>query len=322
MCAVGTQVHLVRFDNDLMTSRNIDGGYTSGIRIETFGKLLRHSTPIDELVDRIAGSRIGDPCVTVDAGGHGLHSWFIAQEIYTPASIQVAEPQPDDRPWAGVLYVGRSWEAIGRRGDALAARRIEMGVGFVGDASLARQAQERVHHVTGSDSPKGWDNQIHNRVAAAIRVLERRRWGDDHADFVAHAGGMLGTLQGYAHAGATLRYGSFGCEIATPGVVSHILRVSEVGGCQRASNAARYFGFIGVDIRALAWNEVIDGRPRRGASHVRSKHLVGELRTGFSYGMGRWTITYLMAWRGAEFSAPDMPNPPSVNYASIMLVYE
>ncbi|CDM23717.1 hypothetical protein BN940_06246 [Castellaniella defragrans 65Phen] len=38
--------------------------------------------------------------------------------------------------------------------------------------------------------------------------------------------------------------------------------------------------------------------------------------------MGRWTVTYLMAWRGAEFSTPDMPNPPSVNYASIMLVYE
>lgn len=72
----------------------------------------------------------------------------------------------------------------------------------------------------------------------------------------------------------------------------------------------------------LASNEVIDGRPRRGASHVGSKHLVGELRPGFSYGMGRWTVTYLMAWRGAEFSTPDMPNPPSVNYASIMLVYE
>ncbi|MFG0828929.1 lipid A deacylase LpxR family protein [Pseudomonas sp. CJQ_7] len=322
MCEFGTQAYLVRFDNDLMTSRNIDGGYTSGIRIETFGDLAGRATPIDELMDGIAGSGIGEPCVTDNAGGRGLHSWFIAQEIYTPAAIEVAEPQPDDRPWAGVLYVGRSWEAVGRRGGALAARRIEMGFGFVGDASLARQAQERIHRVTGSDTPKGWDSQLHNRVAAAVRVLERRRWGNDHADLVAHAGGMLGTLQGYAHAGATLRYGRFGCEIATPGVVSHVLRVSEAEGCQRASDAARYFGFIGIDVRAFAWNEVIDGKPRRGVSHVRSEHLAGELRAGFSYGVGRWTITYLMAWRRAEYSVSGMPHPPSVNYASIVLLYE
>lgn len=319
-CVVSGPSVLARIDNDLMAASNLDAGYTSGVRLEAFSRSMAKSTSLDDWVTRFADVGLADPCRS-EAGTQGaMRSWFVAQEIYTPRNIEAAEPQPNDRPWAGVLYAGRSWESVGFQDRTLRARRIELGVGVVGDASLARQSQERIHSITGSQSPQGWDNQLHNRIAFALRVLDRRRWAADHADLTVHYGGMLGTLQGHLHAGTTVRYGHIGCELASPGVVSHALRVTGDGLCVQ-DNSTRFYGFVGMDVKAVGWNALIDGQPRFGESHVDARHLVGEARAGVSLSTGRWTFTYLLAWRTSEFTLPGKSDLPSTNYAGITLSY-
>ncbi|VFR54318.1 hypothetical protein BRI6_4559 [plant metagenome] len=76
-----------------------------------------------------------------------------------------------------------------------------------------------------------------------------------------------------------------------------------------------------MDVKAVGWNALIDGQPRFGESHVDARHLVGEARAGVSLSTGRWTFTYLLAWRTSEFTLPGKSDLPSTNYAGITLSY-
>lgn len=324
-CRVDTPRQLVNVDNDSLTGRGIDSGYTSGIRIERFAGPGSPGTPIDEWMERLSAGGLSETCQPLDHAGGGLRSWYAAQDIYTPRNIRIAAPQPNDRPWAGALYVGRGWETVGVRGQRLVMRRIDLAAGVIGDASLARQAQIAAHHVIDARQPRGWDNQLHNELAAAARYLERQRWGNDHGDVIVHYGALLGSAMGYANGGATLRYGRLGCEIATPGVAQHVLRISgrplAAGGpsCDAGSKALRYYGFVGADLRAVGWNRLIDGEPRRGGSNVQAVHAVGDLRAGFAVGGRSWSIIYAVARRSGEFKAAGQPRVKPTTYAGIAL---
>ncbi len=324
-CRVDTPRQLVNVDNDSLTGLGIDSSYTSGVRIERFAGADSPGTPIDGWIERLTAGGLTDVCAPLDHAGGGLRSWYAAQDIYTPRNIRVAAPQPNDRPWAGALYIGRGWETVGTRGQRLIMRRFDLAAGVIGDASLARQAQRTVHRIIDARQPRGWDNQLHNELAAAARYLERQRWGNDHGDLIVHYGAMLGSAIGYANGGATLRYGRLGCEIATPGVTQHVLRISgrpfAAGGqnCEADSKALRYYGFISADLRAVGWNRLIDGEPRSGGSNVQAVHAVGDLRAGFAIGGRAWSIIYTVARRSGEFRVAGQPRVKPASYAGITL---
>ncbi|MGD9943070.1 MAG: lipid A deacylase LpxR family protein [Burkholderiaceae bacterium] len=324
-CRVDTPRQLISIDNDVFTGTGSDSSYTSGVRLERFAGPDSPGTPLDDWVERLAGDGLDERCTPQDHAGGGLRSWYAAQEIYTPREIRVAAPQPNDRPWAGALYAGRSWEAVGWRDGRLLMRRIEVAAGVIGDASLARETQRAVHRLLDTRTPRGWDNQLRNQFAVALRYLARQRWGDDRRDLIVHYGGVLASAMGYANAGATVRYGRLGCELASPGVVPHVLRISgrpwTNGGdaCAADSTRLRYYGFVGVDLRAVGWNRLIDGAPRRGSSHVEAVHAVGDVRVGAAIGGRSWSIIYTASRRSREFQVPGLPRVPPSSYAGVTL---
>ena len=108
-------------------------------------------------------------------GGQNVVVKF-GQSMYTPADPQRVDLIDNDRPYAGLLYVGMSWN---RRSvdeptstDTLDTREITLGV--IGPWSLARQAQNLVHDAIGANRFLGWDHQI--RTEPALQMAMDRKF--------------------------------------------------------------------------------------------------------------------------------------------------
>ena len=121
---------------------------------------------------------------------------MLGQEIYTPRDISVARPQPDDRPWAGHLYLGadvltrvKNWPSgVGLR------------AGVVGPSALAKPMQKLIHYAIAARQPRGWDHQLDNRLAVGFWVAQggqtRISLGPRYALRLAFGvGGELGTVR-------------------------------------------------------------------------------------------------------------------------------
>ena len=337
MAACRTRVAAIAalVDNDSFTGRRRDGGYTSGVRIEVPGGFASARSGVDAVIETALGSGFDTAC-TPSRGGGGDRSWFLSQSIYTPQDITEPAPQPLDRPWAGMLTVGRGWESVGLRGDGLVARRLELAVSLIGDASLGRQSQRLAHRWISGDEPMGWDNQLRNRWGLSASYLERQRWrlapdASLPVDLVSHWGLALGQFVTQARAGAMLRIGDHGCTLATPGLVAQPIALAgsaapDCAGSASATAAAEAgpsgrhrFAFIGFDLRRVLRQRLIEGEPRGGDNLVSAEPWVGDLRIGYAIGRRDWSLSYTLIRRSGEFRPRGGERCCSETYAAISL---
>ena len=98
-----------------------------------------------------------------DGGRAGLS---VAQLMYTPGEISSARPNPNDRPYAGLLYGGLIHELWGER-DLIV---LELDAGLVGPYSFADFAQTEWHRVLGIGLPQGWAHQIPTALVLQLGV--------------------------------------------------------------------------------------------------------------------------------------------------------
>ena len=332
-CRTRVQAIAALVDNDSFAGQRRDGGYTSGVRIEAPGGPGSVRTGADAWVELALTGGLDVVCAP-SRGGFADRSLFLVQEIYTPKLITETSPQPDDRPWAGMISIGRGWESVGLRGPSLVARRLELAVSVVGDASLGRQSQRVAHRWISGDEPLGWDNQLRNRWGVSASYLERQRWPVAPAahwplDVISHWGVTLGQIVTQARAGAMLRMGDHGCTFASPGLVSQPIALggSAAPGCSAASGVTgdggpaghHQFAFIGFDVRGVARNELIEGEPRRGGNRANAETWVADLRIGYAVGDRDWTLSYALIRRSSEFKSANGSRCCGETYAAISL---
>ncbi len=77
----------------------------------------------------------------------------IGQRIYTPTNTDISPPDPNDRPYAGWLYLMTDV----RTRAAPTIDHLTLTLGMVGPASGARQTQDLVHSGLGEVESEGWD---------------------------------------------------------------------------------------------------------------------------------------------------------------------
>lgn len=82
------------------------------------------------------------------------------QRMWTPYEIELSEPQPDDRPYAGLLEIESHTANYGVR----FAQKNWLAIGMLGPKSGAEQVQKKIHSLTGSTPPQGWQHQIQDQV--------------------------------------------------------------------------------------------------------------------------------------------------------------
>ncbi len=198
-------------------------------------------------------------------------SFEIGQILATPQDINSPIPDPNDRPYAGLLYFGMSTQI--RQGDQFKGLKIVTGV--VGPASLGQQTQTWFHRVIGSGEPQGWDYQLHNEPI--LNFVYEHRWKFSLFQTASGFGAdVLPTLE--AMVGNVLIQGQFGAQARIGYRLPDDFGTSLVRGfgtlpSPRLSDgpeAPRFgvFGFASLAGSAVARNITLDGNTFQDSPRV------------------------------------------------------
>ena len=284
----------VVFENDLFygTDRN----YTNGIR----AAWLSGPKEPANWVSRVAGHFPLFP-----DGANLRLSYAVGQSMYVPTDISVANPARGERPYAGWLY--GSVGAIAESDDQL--DQLQLTVGIIGPASLARQTQEFVHDITGSDAPKGWDTQLKNELGVVLTY--QRSWRQFESgsvlgfsfDLTPHAGAALGNVFTYANTGMTLRLGHRLTDDYGPPRIQPSLPGS---GFFVPQDGVSWYLFAGVEGRAVARNIFLDGNSFRDSRSVDKHPLVADFQFGLAINFDDIRLSYTHVLRSPEFEGQNL----------------
>lgn len=149
-------------------------------------------------------------------GSTRYHGILLNYNGYTPLRITDASIRVGDRPYAAYAYV-----ALYRvTNQASRGRRLTtaLELGYLGPAAGGKLIQTKLHALTHSLTPRGWDYQVRSdavlgcRAAYEQRLLAAGRW----AELGGSAEASLGTLYTYAGVGGRLRAGWFDTYFASP----------------------------------------------------------------------------------------------------------
>jgi lipid A 3-O-deacylase len=277
----------VRTENDLPV--NADRYYTNGVSI-SFAHCTEDRNSLWPRVLRLPG---------LDRPGLLANGFDLGQVMVTPADTARATPDPTDRPYAGLLFAGASWQR-------LAANRyaaLKLITGVVGPPSLAEQTQKAVHRAIGAAQPEGWDHQLRTEPILNAVYEQRRRvgtwgrregWGGDN---LLVGGAMLGNVLTQAYAQIQMRAGwrtppDFGTSL-----------IRGIGALPPARDAAPWGAhvFVGVGGLGVARNLTLDGNSFRSGPSVDRKPLVAAMEAGFVVRSRAWQITASWVAWGREF---------------------
>ena len=297
-----------RLENDLFTGT--DQNYTNGVAFT----LVSHDFP--------ASPRLACLPLPVRAFGRLIHVvnpgfWAhsdtpadtqnvvvrLGQSMYTPGDPTRSELIVDDRPYAGVLYMGLAWNRRRHSPESdretLDTREITLGV--IGPWSLAEQSQNWIHDATGDDRFMGWGNQLKTEPAVQL-ALDRKFRGARSpgaiipgfsADTVRSLGLRLGNIETSATVGLEGRlgwnlpndFGSYplrpGAENRPPSAVSiHGTSRDAIPATRRPRAGIHVFGIL--ELKAVAYDFSLDGNLFRSSHSVSRRPWVAQAALGVS----------------------------------------
>lgn len=263
-----------RLENDLFA--NTDQNYTSGVAFtavshDIVGKLNLACLPAAVRLHAALISNL-DPGFWVDADNPDHAQNVVVkfgQSMFTPRDSTRTDLIPDDRPYAGLLYVGMSWNRRKHQPqnntEVLDTREITLGV--IGPLALAQPAQDFIHDAIGAERFQGWGNQLRNEPAVQMALDQKFKHYQGagaiqpgfSADHIRSLGLQLGNIETSGTVGIEGRIGwnipnDFGTYPIRPGAEN------------RPPSAASIHGGDGK-------GATHSGRPRAGV------HLFGTLET-------------------------------------------
>jgi hypothetical protein len=292
----------VRIDNDAITGS--DREYTSGVQV---GATSATVESFDDAAFAPSLRWANDRLRWLQPKGFDENNvtWTIGQRMYTPDDWSLEQPDPRDRPYAGLLYAGLTYS--GR--DRYSMRSTSIDVGIVGPSALAEQAQELVHGATGAHEFLGWDHQLNDEPVFRILHERFRRWdikpARKFADVTTHYGGSIGNLTTFANAGAELRIGknlpdNFGT--ATTLSYGQNTPPAQWGGPPIRPSI---HGFAAFDARAVLHDVTLDGNTWRDSASVDREPFSAELAIGVAFDWRRWQATLGATFRTKEYETQD-----------------
>jgi len=194
------------FENDLFF--NTDRYYTDGVQFEV---KRRWTDPAED-----PGALLTSACKYLGCEGQtpDVSHYKIGQLMYTPQRLWIREPQPADRPWAGMLYYAQDASFLNHDGSVLTT--ISGQIGITGPYSYAAQTQKWIHRTFSGTTPRGWSNQIGGEIGLMATVERRSSVGA--FSYNPHSGGAqvratshwriaVGNIMTYAGAGLTFVVG-------------------------------------------------------------------------------------------------------------------
>lgn len=247
----------IQIDNDLFAGRRQDRDYTGGLGITLSGEQARDGwLSLDPLLARLdrwsAGNR--------DAEVHFARQ--VGLMAFTPGDTLVAEVQPDDRPYASLLFLSNGRVRVDA--EARGAWTSSLAIGVLG-LSVSERLHSTVHKLVGAEAPQGYDHQISagGEPTARYTLARQKLWTADpsgHLDVKTTLQGSVGFLT-ETSASISMRAGlfhspwwSFAPEL-TDYMSAPLPTESYVGGRE-------LYVFLGARLKARAYNAFLQGQFR------------------------------------------------------------
>ncbi|MCI5060555.1 MAG: lipid A deacylase LpxR family protein [Alphaproteobacteria bacterium] len=288
------------FENDIIGSGR-DENYTSGARVTYFDVETSVPPILDELADAIP---------TFDLNPTTSTFFNFGQNLYTPANINLRQNQQNDRPWAAWAYGSVGLVSLTKNH----LDELEFTLGIVGPEALGEQTQKFVHrHISDSDIPKGWSNQLEFEPGAILSW--RRRWPIwkryQFNDFLLRLEPdinlSLGNIYTYAGSGLSVSLSPLTSRLQdTPPRVRPAM--AGTGFFDTPDRTFSWQLFAGVDSRAIARNIFLDGNTFKDSHNVDKKYFVGDANVGVALGFDDYRLSYTLNYRTKEFQGQKDPS--------------
>jgi lipid A 3-O-deacylase len=253
--------------------------------------------------------------------GRRTVAYDVAQGMFTPSDKDLNPPDPNDRPYAGVLAFGLTLHV---EKDA-SYNGLKFITGVVGPWSGAEQTQNAVHDLIGDGRSQGWDYQLHNEpifnLAYEYRhkfqlIGQRDQWS---AEALPLAGGWLGNMLTQAELGGLLRAGYNTPDDFGPSLVRGMgfmppPRNLDPHGSKSGWGFSVYAGafanFVLGDI-------TLDGNTFEDSPSVDKKIFVPAAGVGATVGNRRFQVSFSYVFWGKEFDG----QPDNEKFGSIAITY-
>jgi lipid A 3-O-deacylase len=195
-----TYSHLFRFyyDNDFINvaGKGTDRWYTGGIRLDYFYTKKASSRSILNRWMPEAG-----------ANAVNTYGWSFMQMAYTPDQIKKTEPDVNDYPYAGGLFLVHTLHSSDPVKKILL--QTELIGGVMGPYSYAAETQEGIHRWIHYQLPMGWDYQMRTDLLLNLNLTAERSIWQQNKWLEVTAGGniRLGTMEDAANVYGMIRVG-------------------------------------------------------------------------------------------------------------------
>lgn len=265
----------------------------------------------------------------------------LGQLMYTPTKIGIAQPQPEDRPWAGLLYYAHDY--LFRSADERTLTTVTGLFGVTGPASLSDQTQHVVHRLGHFTTPQGWSNQIGPELGLLASVEKKRAWSD--APLLGTESGAqvrgnwywrlaAGNVQTYAALGATLVAGKR-LPIVGPreagSIVDKVMKLEPAPAASPADTSClvgwlQCSAFFTLEGRAMAYNVFLQGRMFGDDPHVTPQPFVYDAMLGVRLDFpnssssltGPWFVQFKATRRSPEFRS-TVAHVPSQSFGALTI---
>lgn len=189
----------ILWDNDYINVRGdgTDRYYTNGIRLDYFYTKRQKAKFPSSLLLNISGDN------------NNIYGVGMAQFMFTPRNINVADIQYNDRPYAGVLFSVHSLQSVDKSKNTKVTSEIRLGV--IGPLSFAKETQKWVHSAFNYIKPLGWHNQVPNDIILNYNIsLEKQMFRPSKKILViGNIETYSGTVYNAASVGFMVRLGRF-----------------------------------------------------------------------------------------------------------------
>jgi len=290
----------IRFENDCFA--NTDENYTNGMSLALTrpGKGLLGG--VWNLFDEVDGKRFS--------------TYELTQLMFTPSDLKRSDPDPTDRPYAGLLYVGFTTHL--ERNNSL--HSLKLIAGLAGPESFAEDVQSFSHTVLHSTHAKGWDHQIKNEPVLNLVYEYRYKYAFTPRDaafgmeLIPMGGAFLGNYLIQAETDVQFRIGyhlpdDFGTTVLRG---SGYLPPPQD---DKSRHAWGIYAFAGGGASLVARNITLDGNSFADSRSVDKRIFLPTAEFGASLWTSWFQTTFSYVMWGREFYG----QPKREDYGSVLL---
>ncbi|MES2371468.1 MAG: lipid A-modifier LpxR family protein [Bacteroidota bacterium] len=245
--------HLFRFyyDNDFINvlGKGTDHQYTGGIRLDYF-YAKKETSP----------SLLNKWMPKAGAGAVNTYGWSLMQMAYTPDDLKKTEPDVNDYPYSGGLFLVHTFHSSDPVNKMMI--QTELIGGVIGPYSYAAETQEGIHRWIHYQLPMGWNYQMGTDLLLNLNLTAERSLWEAGKWLEVNAGGniRLGTMEDAANIYGLIRVGKMNAYY--DGYLSQY-------GSPRANkpNRSQMYLTIKPGLSITAYNAFLDGGVFTGRSN-------------------------------------------------------